>query len=84
MAAVAAALQEKGLRVTGSDQNVYPPMSTFLEGRKVEFMSGYAEEGSPYTWNSREGIDFLQKPFSPAVLAQKVRSVLDSAHAIKR
>src|SRR2546425_5591128 len=44
MAAVAAALQEKGLRVTGSDQNVYPPMSTFLETRKVEVMSGYAEQ----------------------------------------
>src|SRR2546427_11804728 len=44
MAAVAAALQDKGLRVTGSDQNVYPPMSTFLEGRKIEFMSGYAEQ----------------------------------------
>src|SRR2546430_9005029 len=44
MAAVAVALQEKGLRVTGSDQNVYPPMSTFLEGRKIEVMSGYAEQ----------------------------------------
>src|ERR1051326_5494478 len=43
MAAVAAALQEKGLRVTGSDQNVYPPMSTFLEARQIEVMSGYAE-----------------------------------------
>jgi UDP-N-acetylmuramate: L-alanyl-gamma-D-glutamyl-meso-diaminopimelate ligase len=30
MASVAAALKQKGLQVTGSDQNVYPPMSTFL------------------------------------------------------
>src|SRR5437867_7913986 len=44
MASVAAAIKEKGLRVTGSDQNVYPPMSTFLETRKVEVMSGYAEQ----------------------------------------
>src|SRR2546427_1393764 len=44
MAAVAAALQDKGLRVTGSDQNVYPPMSTFLVGRKVEVMSRYSEQ----------------------------------------
>src|SRR5438105_14632975 len=44
MAAVAAAVSEKGLRVTGSDQNVYPPMSTFLESRKIEVMSGYAEQ----------------------------------------
>src|SRR5579872_6380686 len=43
MASTAAALQEKGVRVTGSDQNVYPPMSTFLAERKIEVISGYAE-----------------------------------------
>src|SRR5580698_1149015 len=43
MAACAVALQEKGVTVTGSDQNVYPPMSTFLADRKIEVMSGYAE-----------------------------------------
>ena len=44
MASVAAAMQEKGLAVTGSDQNVYPPMSTFLAERKIQIMSGYAEQ----------------------------------------
>ena len=44
MAAVAAAIQDKGVRVTGSDQNVYPPMSTFLAERKIEVISGYAEQ----------------------------------------
>src|SRR6201999_4499981 len=34
---------DRGFTVTGSDQNVYPPMSTFLAARKVEVMSGYAE-----------------------------------------
>ena len=43
MASAAAAMQERGYRVTGSDQNVYPPMSTFLAERQVEVMSGYAE-----------------------------------------
>jgi len=43
MAAVAAALQEKGVKVTGSDQNIYPPMSTFLAERKIEVSAGYAE-----------------------------------------
>jgi UDP-N-acetylmuramate: L-alanyl-gamma-D-glutamyl-meso-diaminopimelate ligase len=43
MAATAAALKEKGLAVTGSDQNVYPPMSTFLAERGIEVMNGYAE-----------------------------------------
>jgi UDP-N-acetylmuramate: L-alanyl-gamma-D-glutamyl-meso-diaminopimelate ligase len=44
MASTAAALQEKGFRVTGSDQNIYPPMSTFLGDRKIEVMSGYSEQ----------------------------------------
>ena len=43
MASAAVALQDRGFRVTGSDQNVYPPMSTFLAERKIEVMSGYAE-----------------------------------------
>jgi UDP-N-acetylmuramate: L-alanyl-gamma-D-glutamyl-meso-diaminopimelate ligase len=43
MASAAAAMQEKGFQVSGSDQNVYPPMSTFLAERKIEVISGYAE-----------------------------------------
>ena len=44
MASVAAALQERGVRVTGSDSNVYPPMSTFLADRGVEVREGYRKE----------------------------------------
>jgi UDP-N-acetylmuramate: L-alanyl-gamma-D-glutamyl-meso-diaminopimelate ligase len=44
MASAAAAMQEKGFQVTGSDQNVYPPMSTFLAERKIEVMTGFAEQ----------------------------------------
>jgi UDP-N-acetylmuramate: L-alanyl-gamma-D-glutamyl-meso-diaminopimelate ligase len=47
MASVAAALRERGLRVTGSDQNVYPPMSTFLAEQGIEVCEGYAEENLP-------------------------------------
>ena len=43
MASAAAAIKEKGFAVTGSDQNVYPPMSTFLASRQIEVMNGYAE-----------------------------------------
>src|SRR3954464_2538312 len=44
MASAAAAMQERGFQVTGSDQNVYPPMSTFLADRKIEVIAGYAEQ----------------------------------------
>ena len=36
MASVAAALKERGYTITGSDQGIYPPMSTFLEERDIE------------------------------------------------
>ena len=44
MASAAAAMQDKGVQVSGSDQNVYPPMSTFLASRRIEVMAGYAEQ----------------------------------------
>jgi UDP-N-acetylmuramate: L-alanyl-gamma-D-glutamyl-meso-diaminopimelate ligase len=43
MAAVAAALRDQGYAVSGSDQNVYPPMSTFLAAKKIGVMQGYSE-----------------------------------------
>ena len=43
MASAAAALKDKGYAVTGSDQNVYPPMSTFLEQRQIPIFNGYSE-----------------------------------------
>jgi UDP-N-acetylmuramate: L-alanyl-gamma-D-glutamyl-meso-diaminopimelate ligase len=41
MASLAGMLQARGHRVTGSDQNVYPPMSTQLEALGIEIMNGY-------------------------------------------
>ena len=43
MASVAGAMKERGFSVTGSDQNVYPPMSTFLAEKQIAVMNGYAE-----------------------------------------
>jgi len=41
MAALAGMLKEQGFLVSGSDANVYPPMSTFLEQLGIEVTSGY-------------------------------------------
>jgi UDP-N-acetylmuramate: L-alanyl-gamma-D-glutamyl-meso-diaminopimelate ligase len=41
MASLAGMLQAKGHRVTGSDENVYPPMSTMLESLGISVMKGY-------------------------------------------
>src|SRR5438477_12626429 len=47
MGSVAAALRESGFVVTGSDENIYPPMSTFLESRGITLHQGYRPENIP-------------------------------------
>ncbi|MBS1795012.1 MAG: UDP-N-acetylmuramate:L-alanyl-gamma-D-glutamyl-meso-diaminopimelate ligase [Acidobacteria bacterium] len=46
MASLAGMLQARGHRVTGSDQNVYPPMSTQLESLGIEILNGYRAENA--------------------------------------
>ena len=41
MASLAGMLQARGHRVTGSDENIYPPMSTMLESLGINIMQGY-------------------------------------------
>jgi len=47
MGSVAAALGECGFRVSGSDENVYPPMSIFLEKKGISLTEGYRAENIP-------------------------------------
>ncbi|HEX6188943.1 MAG TPA: UDP-N-acetylmuramate:L-alanyl-gamma-D-glutamyl-meso-diaminopimelate ligase [Pyrinomonadaceae bacterium] len=44
MASLAGMLQARGHRVTGSDEHVYPPMSTMLEGLGISILPGYKGE----------------------------------------
>ncbi|MEW6595489.1 MAG: UDP-N-acetylmuramate:L-alanyl-gamma-D-glutamyl-meso-diaminopimelate ligase [Thermodesulfobacteriota bacterium] len=44
MGALAGMLQSAGYRVTGSDEQVYPPMSDYLAGLGIQVMSGYRPE----------------------------------------
>ncbi len=41
MGAVAAAMRDSGFIVTGQDDNVYPPMSTFLAGKGITITRGF-------------------------------------------
>jgi UDP-N-acetylmuramate: L-alanyl-gamma-D-glutamyl-meso-diaminopimelate ligase len=47
MGAVAVAMKRKGFTVTGSDNNVYPPMSDFLRGEGITITEGYRAENLP-------------------------------------
>ena len=44
MASLAGLLHARGFRVTGSDQNVYPPMSTYLADIGITVLNGYCAE----------------------------------------
>ena len=48
MGALACMLRDLGFEVTGSDQKVYPPMSTFLEQKGIRIMNGYRAENVDY------------------------------------
>ena len=47
MGSVAAALQNRGYTITGSDQNVYPPMSDFLIKNNINVSVGHDEKNIP-------------------------------------
>lgn len=47
MAGIAKIAKALGHTVTGSDQNVYPPMSTVLQNLHIEVQGGYREESIP-------------------------------------
>jgi len=53
MASLAGLLEERGFRVTGSDNDCYPPMSTLLAELGIEVRSPYAPANLP------EGVDLV-------------------------
>jgi len=60
-----------GKKVADRSQPLYPQM-------KVIYMSGYTDNSIAHHGILAPGLNFLQKPFSPEVLARKVREVLDA------
>jgi YesN/AraC family two-component response regulator len=53
-------------------------VSAHHPGIRVLFVSGYTDDSVVRHGVLEAGVNFLQKPFSPAALAQKVREVLDA------
>ena len=62
MGSLAVLAKELGHRVTGSDANVYPPMSTQLEAQGIELTQGYEpsqlEPAPGYSWVTNDANDY--------------------------
>jgi two-component system cell cycle sensor histidine kinase/response regulator CckA len=61
-----------------SGKEVADRLVSLRPGIKVLFMSGYTDEAIVHHGMLDSNVNFIQKPFSPAALARKVREVLDS------
>lgn len=44
MASLAGMLQQRGYQVTGSDEHIYPPMSTYLDSLRIPVLEGYTKQ----------------------------------------
>jgi signal transduction histidine kinase len=60
-----------------SGRELAEQLAALRPGLKVLYMSGYTDEAVVRHGALETGAAFLQKPFAPAVLARKVREVLD-------
>jgi len=92
MGTLAAMLKEKGFRVTGSDQNLYPPMSTHLEKLGIPMFQGYRAEnlqeatpdlviiGNVIRRDNPEALYVLDHGFSYLSMPQAIEQFFLSAH----
>ncbi|MEO2091664.1 MAG: PAS domain S-box protein, partial [Gemmataceae bacterium] len=62
-----------------SGRRLAEQLTTARPGLRVLFLSGYAEDEAGPPIARGPDVAFLQKPFTPASLARKVREVLDAA-----
>ncbi len=67
-----------------SGPEVYRRVAVHVPAIAVLYMSGYTGDKVFARGVREEGVAFLQKPFTPATLAAKVREVLDAARRTRR
>lgn len=68
MGGIAVLARAMGHKVTGSDANVYPPMSTQLEQQGIELIQGF----DPSQLDSKPDIVVIGNAMSVAILALRL------------
>ena len=66
-----------------SGQQLAQQLALLCPKMKVLYISGYTDERIAYHGILAQGIHFLQKPFSPSTLVQKVRKVLGQTGEVR-
>jgi UDP-N-acetylmuramate: L-alanyl-gamma-D-glutamyl-meso-diaminopimelate ligase len=72
MGALACMLKDLGYTVTGSDQKVYPPMSTFLADKNITILNGFEESHLLYRPDLVVVGNAISKDNSEVVATQKL------------
>lgn len=77
MGSLAILARELGFKVTGSDQNVYPPMSTYLESQGIEIINGYdpAQLSAPFDYIVVGNTMARGMPIIEAMLNQRLKFI---------
>ena len=95
MASLAGMLVDRGFNVTGSDEHVYPPMSTFLEQLGIPTFEGYTTErlrtlrpdlvviGNAISRSNPEAIETLEMDLAYTSMPEAIYSFfLQGSHSI--
>lgn len=89
MSALACMLKDMGYDVTGSDENVYPPMSDFLAQKGIPILTGFHKDhlancpdlvvvGNAVTRNNPEAKEMIQQGLNYCSMPQAIQWVASS------